>query len=128
MNTCTCIQWLFTIFTHSLSLSLVGDKIPADIRVSEIMSTVLKIDQSILTGEHVSVIKITEAIQDKQAVNQDKINMLFSVRKRRGEREREREEGEKEEERRERERGKRKGREGEVPLSVVWQVETACIL
>ena len=102
----TCIQWLFTIFTHSLSLSLVGDKIPADIRVSEVMSTVLKIDQSILTGEHVSVIKITEAIQDKQAVNQDKINMLFSVRKGRGrerrkrERERERErEGEREEER-----------------------------
>lgn len=46
----------------------------------EILSTVLKIDQSILTGEHVSVIKVTEGIQDKQAVNQDKKNMLFSVR------------------------------------------------
>ena len=43
------------------------------------MSTVLKIDQSILTGEHVSIMKITDAVQDKQAVNQDKINMLFSV-------------------------------------------------
>ena len=114
MNAHTCIQWLFTIFTLSLSLSLVGDKIPADIRVSEIMSTVLKIDQSILTGEHVSVIKITEAIQDKQAVNQDKINMLFSVRKGRGRGKRERRKR-----RGERERGKRKGREGEVPLSVV---------
>ena len=78
------------------------------------MSTVLKIDQSILTGEHVSVIKITEAIQDKQAVNQDKINMLFSVRKGRGRGKRERRKR-----RGERERGKRKGREGEVPLSVV---------
>ena len=43
------------------------------------MSTVLKIDQSILTGEHVSIMKITDAVNDKQAVNQDKINMLFSV-------------------------------------------------
>uniref|UniRef100_A0A1X7V496 Calcium-transporting ATPase n=1 Tax=Amphimedon queenslandica TaxID=400682 RepID=A0A1X7V496_AMPQE len=56
----------------------IGDKIPADIRVIEIMSTVLKIDQSILTGEHVSIMKITDAVHDKQAVNQDKINMLFS--------------------------------------------------
>ena len=60
-------------------LLLVGDKIPADIRVTDILSTVLKIDQSILTGEHVSVIKMSEGIQDKQAVNQDKKNMLFSV-------------------------------------------------
>ena len=95
-----------SLYSLSLSLSLVGDKIPADIRVSEIMSTVLKIDQSILTGEHVSVIKITEAIQDKQAVNQDKINMLFSVRKGRGrgKRERRKRRGEREE-KRERRRG-----------------------
>jgi Ca2+ transporting ATPase len=56
----------------------IGDKIPADVRVTDILSTVLKIDQSILTGENISVIKTTEPIKDKQAINQDKINMLFS--------------------------------------------------
>lgn len=48
----------------------VGDKIPADIRLIKIYSTTLRIDQSILTGESVSVIKHTEAIPDPRAVNQ----------------------------------------------------------
>ena len=52
---------------------------PADLRIIEVLSTVLKIDQSILTGEVVSVIKHTDAIPDMQALNQDKKNMLFSV-------------------------------------------------
>nr|CAG4638242.1 EOG090X00V6 [Cyclestheria hislopi] len=56
----------------------VGDKIPADIRIVKIMSTTLRIDQSILTGESVSVIKHTDAIPDPRAVNQDKKNILFS--------------------------------------------------
>jgi Ca2+ transporting ATPase len=56
----------------------VGDKIPADIRIMSIMSTTLRIDQSILTGESVSVIKHTDAIPDDRATNQDKKNMLFS--------------------------------------------------
>lgn len=56
----------------------VGDKIPADIRITKIFSTTLRIDQSILTGESVSVIKHTEAIPDPRAVNQDKKNILFS--------------------------------------------------
>merc|ERR1711970_803748 len=56
----------------------VGDKIPADIRICSIMSTTLRIDQSILTGESVSVIKHTDAVPDPRAVNQDKKNMLFS--------------------------------------------------
>ncbi|XP_030081196.1 calcium-transporting ATPase sarcoplasmic/endoplasmic reticulum type isoform X2 [Drosophila hydei] len=56
----------------------VGDKIPADIRITHIYSTTLRIDQSILTGESVSVIKHTEAIPDPRAVNQDKKNILFS--------------------------------------------------
>lgn len=60
-------------------LSIVGDKMPADLRIIEVLSTVLKIDQSILTGEVVSVIKHTDAIADMKAVNQDKKNMLFSV-------------------------------------------------
>ncbi|KAL5108299.1 Sarcoplasmic/endoplasmic reticulum calcium ATPase 3 [Taenia crassiceps] len=56
----------------------VGDKVPADIRIIEIFSTNLRVDQSILTGESVSVIKFTEVISDAGAVNQDKKNLLFS--------------------------------------------------
>ncbi|XP_006183119.1 LOW QUALITY PROTEIN: sarcoplasmic/endoplasmic reticulum calcium ATPase 1 [Camelus ferus] len=56
----------------------VGDKVPADIRILVIKSTTLRVDQSILTGESVSVIKHTEPVPDPRAVNQDKKNMLFS--------------------------------------------------
>ncbi|CAG7828654.1 unnamed protein product [Allacma fusca] len=56
----------------------VGDKIPADIRIVKILSTTLRIDQSILTGESVSVIKHNEPVPDPRAVNQDKKNILFS--------------------------------------------------
>uniref|UniRef100_A0A3B3CQ91 Calcium-transporting ATPase n=1 Tax=Oryzias melastigma TaxID=30732 RepID=A0A3B3CQ91_ORYME len=56
----------------------VGDKVPADIRITSIKSTTLRVDQSILTGESVSVIKHTEVVPDLRAVNQDKKNMLFS--------------------------------------------------
>ncbi|KAL3195549.1 hypothetical protein MRX96_045602 [Rhipicephalus microplus] len=55
----------------------VGDKVPADIRLMKIHSTTLRVDQSILTGESVSVIKHTDAIPDPRAVNQDKKNILF---------------------------------------------------
>ena len=64
---------------HFGDLTLVGDKIPADIRLIRIFSTTLKIDQSILTGESLSVIKHIEPVLDLKAVNQDKKNMLFSV-------------------------------------------------
>ncbi|ROL03937.1 Sarcoplasmic/endoplasmic reticulum calcium ATPase 1 [Anabarilius grahami] len=57
----------------------VGDKVPADIRLTAIRSTTLRVDQSILTGESVSVIKHTDAVPDLRAVNQDKKNMLFSM-------------------------------------------------
>ncbi|XP_072423545.1 sarcoplasmic/endoplasmic reticulum calcium ATPase 1-like [Chiloscyllium punctatum] len=40
----------------------VGDKVPADIRIIKIISTTLRVDQSILTGESVSVIKHTEPV------------------------------------------------------------------
>lgn len=56
----------------------VGDKVPADIRLVTIHSTTLRVDQAILTGESVSVIKHTDPVPDLQAVNQDKKNMLFS--------------------------------------------------
>ncbi|CAL8247864.1 unnamed protein product [Merluccius merluccius] len=56
----------------------VGDKVPADIRISSIKSTTLRVDQSILTGESISVIKHTDPVPDPRAVNQDKKNMLFS--------------------------------------------------
>jgi len=56
----------------------VGDKCPADIRVVEILSSCVKIDQSILTGESMSVMKTTESIPDIHAVNQDKLNLIFS--------------------------------------------------
>ena len=60
-------------------MSVAGDKVPADLRVAEISSTTLRVDQSILTGESVSVIKQTEPVPDARAVNQDKKNILFSV-------------------------------------------------
>uniref|UniRef100_A0AAR2IKC4 Calcium-transporting ATPase n=1 Tax=Pygocentrus nattereri TaxID=42514 RepID=A0AAR2IKC4_PYGNA len=56
----------------------IGDKVPADIRIVSIKSTTLRVDQSILTGESVSVIKHTDPVPDPRAVNQDKKNMLFS--------------------------------------------------
>ena len=61
-----------------MSFFSVGDKIPADIRIMQIMSTTLRIDQSILTGESVSVIKHTDPVPDPRAVNQDKKNIIFS--------------------------------------------------
>ncbi|CAF1043826.1 unnamed protein product [Adineta steineri] len=56
----------------------VGDKVPADIRITTIHSTTLRVDQALLTGESVSIIKHTDAIPDPRAVNQDKKNILFS--------------------------------------------------
>merc|ERR1712127_81475 len=56
----------------------VGDQVPADVRILEIKSTTLRIDQALLTGESVSVTKDTDAVNDSRAVNQDKINLLFS--------------------------------------------------
>jgi len=56
----------------------VGDKIPADIRVISINSTSMRVDQALLTGESVSVPKQSELVDDLRAVNQDKVNLLFS--------------------------------------------------
>lgn len=56
----------------------VGDKIPADCRVLEIPSSNFRVDQALLTGESVSVNKVTDIVSDHRAVKQDQINMLFS--------------------------------------------------
>merc|ERR1711910_44744 len=56
----------------------VGNKVPADFRLIKIYSTTLRIDQSILTGESVSVIKHCDPVPDPRAVNQDKKNIVFS--------------------------------------------------
>ncbi|CAF4053622.1 unnamed protein product, partial [Rotaria sp. Silwood2] len=56
----------------------IGDKVPADVRITTIYSTTLRVDQSLLTGESVSVIKHTDPVPDPRAVNQDKKNVLFS--------------------------------------------------
>ncbi|ORY01787.1 hypothetical protein K493DRAFT_277715, partial [Basidiobolus meristosporus CBS 931.73] len=56
----------------------VGDKIPADCRLLELISSSIRIDQAILTGESVSVNKNTDAIKDEGAVKQDQTNVMFS--------------------------------------------------
>lgn len=57
----------------------VGDKIPADARLIEIIGTGLRVDQAILTGESVSVQKYADKIIKKDtAVKQDQVNLLFS--------------------------------------------------
>eukprot|EP00887_Chlorella_sp_A99_P004497 scaffold34.g4497.t1 len=56
----------------------VGGKVPADVRVAELLSSTLRIDQSILTGESGSVDKQAEPVPPGRAVVQDKANMLFS--------------------------------------------------
>ncbi len=56
----------------------IGDLIPADARLFTIKSKAFRVDQAILTGESVSVEKITKQIDDVQAVKQDQINMVFS--------------------------------------------------
>lgn len=53
-----------------------GDVVPADLRLLE--SNSLKIEESALTGESVSVEKSTATINDKQAGIGDRVNMAFS--------------------------------------------------
>ncbi|GJX76564.1 calcium-transporting ATPase 3, endoplasmic reticulum-type protein isoform X1 [Tanacetum coccineum] len=56
----------------------VGCKIPADLRMIELLSDQLRVDQAILTGESSSVEKELESTLTTNAVYQDKTNILFS--------------------------------------------------
>ena len=56
----------------------VGDRVPADCRLTSIASNNFAIDQAILTGESEPVSKELKAVKDDKAVKQDQINMIFS--------------------------------------------------
>ncbi|KAF8410248.1 hypothetical protein HHK36_002773 [Tetracentron sinense] len=56
----------------------VGYKVPADLRMIEMLSNQLRVDQAILTGESCSVEKELESSLATNAVYQDKTNILFS--------------------------------------------------
>ncbi|KAJ4842744.1 Calcium-transporting ATPase 3, endoplasmic reticulum-type [Turnera subulata] len=56
----------------------VGCKVPADLRMIEMLSNQLRVDQAILTGESCSVEKEVESTIATNAVYQDKTNILFS--------------------------------------------------
>lgn len=56
----------------------VGCKVPADMRMVEMLSNQLRVDQAILTGESCSVAKDLECTSATNAVYQDKTNILFS--------------------------------------------------
>ncbi|KIO28152.1 hypothetical protein M407DRAFT_72156 [Tulasnella calospora MUT 4182] len=56
----------------------VGDRIPADARLLSVSSNTFRVDQAILTGESTSVSKTNGVVDDKRAVKQDMVNMLFS--------------------------------------------------
>ncbi|KAJ6675949.1 CALCIUM-TRANSPORTING ATPASE [Salix viminalis] len=56
----------------------VGCKVPADMRMIEMLSNLLRVDQAILTGESCSVEKELESTIATNAVYQDKTNIIFS--------------------------------------------------
>lgn len=55
-----------------------GDMAPADVRLCSIATSCLTADQSLLTGEANEINKVLDAVDKPDAVNQDKINIVFS--------------------------------------------------
>jgi Ca2+-transporting ATPase len=56
----------------------IGDRVPADLRVAELKSISLMVEEAPLTGESVSVQKTTEPMPASAKLLQDQKNMLFS--------------------------------------------------
>jgi len=56
----------------------VGDRVPADLRMVQMISVSLKIEEAPLTGESVSVEKIVKPMEGEAPMLQDQRNMLFS--------------------------------------------------
>ncbi|CAN6458975.1 unnamed protein product [Victoria cruziana] len=56
----------------------VGCKVPADMRIIEMLSSNFRVDQALLTGESSSVLKELDCTMMTKAVYQDKTNILFS--------------------------------------------------
>lgn len=56
----------------------IGDRVPADLRLVNMDSVSLKIEEAPLTGESVSVEKVVSAMQGDAPMLQDQRNMLFS--------------------------------------------------
>jgi Ca2+-transporting ATPase len=55
-----------------------GDKIPADIRLIEIKTASIRIEQSVLTGESQAVLKTLDAVSNQKATISEKHNIVFS--------------------------------------------------
>ena len=56
----------------------VGCRVPADLRLLQLESTTLRLDQAILTGESEAVMKEADALVDERAEIQSRVNMCFS--------------------------------------------------
>ncbi|QDZ17928.1 calcium-translocating P-type ATPase [Chloropicon primus] len=55
----------------------VGCRVPADLRIIELLSSTLRVDQALLTGESISVEKDTRKTREVDVVYQDKTCVLF---------------------------------------------------
>ena len=56
----------------------IGDRVPADLRIAHLNSVSLQVEEAPLTGESVSVQKVTRPMDQSAQLLQDQKNMLFS--------------------------------------------------
>ncbi len=56
----------------------IGDRVPADLRIIRLNSVALQVEEAPLTGESVSVEKMTKSLPPDTQLLQDQRNMLFS--------------------------------------------------